>query len=728
MEIRRRYSRKFALLAACTGCLLLTLLAPGWRGLLQALDYANLANCALPNSLNLTARVGDQPSSHTVYIAHNLSPGCDVAAAEPFTASVSALNGGDSWLSVAPASGTLQPTIRNAVRVTFTPAALPGAGAYQGFVHVRVPSIDGTISIPVNAALAPTTPQLSLSVPSMVFQAVTQTGLPATQQLALNNTGAGTLDWSIDSSTIPLWLNITPRSGSLAAGSLPAILTVVPNTIALEPEVYTALISFRSATATNSPQYLAVNYHVVRPTAGAVPVLSGHSLVYRAAAGSTATQEQICVLSNTGGGNLTATIEARTTSGNWLSVFPSVVNAASGSPIPIRATVNPTGLAAGIYRGTITVTPSVRQPQTVEVVLVVTPSGTAISPAAANRGALDGCTPTSMFVIGSSIGNGLNAPVSFPQTLLAQVLDSCGDPVSNATVVATVQGDSIPMSNTGGGLYSGTWSPIQAAPAVNVTMTAFHPVFASVQQTFNVAAITASGGTVLPVLSNDGVVEGAAFTTRRPLMPGGIVSLFGSNLAATTQAATTIPLERRLGQTSVRIGGIEAPLFFVSPGQINAQVPYESRPGEVAAVVVQVGGRITAPQNYIIAPAQPGIFTDPLGPAILDDQFRRISADNPARIGRVIQMFVGGLGDTVPPAASGGSLNVGSDATVPVSVQIGGVDAPVQYDGLAPGFVGLYQVNITVPIVAPGPAVQVILRQNGVPANPNQTITIPVAQ
>jgi uncharacterized protein (TIGR03437 family) len=333
-----------------------------------------------------------------------------------------------------------------------------------------------------------------------------------------------------------------------------------------------------------------------------------------------------------------------------------------------------------------------------------------------------------MTIVGSTIGNGTNSPVSFPQALLAQLVDSCGEPIANGTLVASVAGQAIPMSNNGGGIYSGTWTPTQASASVNVTFAAFHPAYGSVQQSFNVTAIPASGGTSLPVLFNEGVVEGAAFTSRRPLVPGGIVSLFGSGLASTISSATTIPLERQLEQTSVRVGGVEAPLYFVSPGQINAQVPYEARPGDTVSIVVNVGGRLTSPQNYQIAAAQPGIFTDSLGAAILDEQFRRITSTNPARVGRVLQIFAGGLGDTIPPAGSGEALAGGSDTTFPVSVSIGGIDAPVQYDGLAPGFVGLYQVNVIVPAgVVPGPAVPVLLRQNGIPANPAQNITISVA-
>jgi adhesin/invasin len=70
-----------------------------------------------------------------------------------------------------------------------------------------------------------------------------------------------------------------------------------------------------------------------------------------------------------------------------------------------------------------------------------------------------------------------------------------------------------------------------------------------------------------------------------------------------------------------------------------------------------------------------------------------------------------------------------SEVQLPVSVTIGGIPASVQYQGLAPGYVGLYQVNAVIPTgVTPGSAVPILMRQNGIPSNPNQTVTIPIVR
>ena len=147
---------------------------------------------------------------------------------------------------------------------------------------------------------------------------------------------------------------------------------------------------------------------------------------------------------------------------------------------------------------------------------------------------------------------------------------------------------------------------------MTLTFDALHPTFAKVQRSFTVATATAPGDVSLPTLFADGVVEGAGFASLRPLAPGGIISLFGARFAGENNFATQLPLERELAGVSVRIGGEDAPLYFVGTtrkfDQINAQVPFGVSTGDSVPVAVSVGDLLTAPQNYLIAPTQPGIF------------------------------------------------------------------------------------------------------------------------
>jgi uncharacterized protein (TIGR03437 family) len=382
--------------------------------------------------------------------------------------------------------------------------------------------------------------------------------------------------------------------------------------------------------------------------------------------------------------------------------------------------VNPVGMATGIYRGKLIGAFSPGSPQEVAVVLVVTPAGATTQGAFASDVS---CTPQAMDFVSTTVGNGSELTVSFPRSLLVSVVDNCGNSVSDSSVVASIAGKSLELKPVGGDLYSGTWVPNASASAVAVSITAVNPNLPGVDQTINVSAANPVGQATLPIMAADGVVEGAGFTPDRPLATGGIVSIFGSGFAASDNFATHLPLERVLGGVSVMVGGENAPLYYAGAGQINAQVPFSAQPGSDVSIVVSAGGHVTAPQNYVISAAQPGVFAG----AVLDGQGRAVNAGNPARIGDTLQIFTTGLGATDPPAVTGQPAPPFSKALVPVSVSIGGKDVAVVYQGLAPGFVGLYQVNVILAnTVTPGDAVPVAIQQNGITSNPNLPINIPV--
>ena len=210
-----------------------------------------------------------------------------------------------------------------------------------------------------------------------------------------------------------------------------------------------------------------------------------------------------------------------------------------------------------------------------------------------------------------------------------------------------------------------------------------------------------------PVIGEGGIVNGASFSGEAAVSPGSIASLFGMNLAAGTETASGLPLPTMLAGTQVLVDDVPAPLFFVSPLQINFQMPFEVSGTTVPIVVVSDGVR--GPEVMVqVEPAAPGIFTavpGGSGPgAILNENSSPNSAENPAAVGSVVQIFATGLGATDPPLATGqtGASSPPLNVTVmaPV-VMIGGAPAEVLFSGMAPGFVGLYQVNARVPTATP---------------------------
>jgi len=190
------------------------------------------------------------------------------------------------------------------------------------------------------------------------------------------------------------------------------------------------------------------------------------------------------------------------------------------------------------------------------------------------------------------------------------------------------------------------------------------------------------------VLASDPLTVVNAASYRPGVAPGSIIAIFGANLAPHTVQASEVPLPTSLGGVSVLADDLPAPLYFVSPTQINAQLPYETRPGRVR---ISVGDSSTTIQ---VLEGAPGIFT------LRDD----LASLSPALPGRYLTVYLTGLGQVTPPVASGllAPLSPLSAARHQVRAQIGGQFSEVAYAGLAPGMVGVGQLNLRVPFVAAG--------------------------
>ena len=201
-----------------------------------------------------------------------------------------------------------------------------------------------------------------------------------------------------------------------------------------------------------------------------------------------------------------------------------------------------------------------------------------------------------------------------------------------------------------------------------------------------------------PALQNGTAVNGATFTNNAAIAPGAIVTIFGSNLADAAASASGAPYPTVIGETSVTFNGVAAPLFYVSPGQINAQAPFGLGMGTASIQVTR--GSLTSPMGAVnVAYVSPGIFIVDQAAnqgAILHADYSLVGSSNPARTGDRLQIYATGLGPLQVPVATGAPSPAASTVAIP-TVSIGGVFATVTYSGLAPGFAGLYQVNVIVP-------------------------------
>jgi uncharacterized protein (TIGR03437 family) len=316
------------------------------------------------------------------------------------------------------------------------------------------------------------------------------------------------------------------------------------------------------------------------------------------------------------------------------------------------------------------------------------------------------------------------------------VADDCGHAVPNAAVVASFSNGDPPLTLTSlrNGLYVGTWRPVTPAERTTVTVRASLPPLAPVEVQ---AQGQVSGNPSAPAVNVGGVVNAASFARDAAVAPGAIVSVFGRNLARGQNPATRVPLETILGGATLNVGGVDAPLFYAGDGQINAQLPFELTPNSRPSLAVRTGRdgstpeALTVPETITIAATQPGIFTmNQQGTgqgAIVDVRGRVVDRNAPAASSEVVQVFCTGLGTTEPRVRSGQPAPAAEPlarVVVPVEARIGGRSARVLFGGLAPNFVGLYQVNVEIPAgVEPGPAVPLVILQNGVPSN---TVTLAV--
>jgi len=211
-----------------------------------------------------------------------------------------------------------------------------------------------------------------------------------------------------------------------------------------------------------------------------------------------------------------------------------------------------------------------------------------------------------------------------------------------------------------------------------------------------------------PLLPPGTLVNAADYTF--DLSPGAIASIFGEKLSTGYEAAGSLPLPTSIGGTSVEAtdGARTAllPLFMVSEGQINAQLPYGMGP-ELTIRIRSPHGE-SHPTAVSVAPRSPKLFTwdqSGAGTAVVTHSSDGAAAgrNRPVRAGEWITIWANGLGEVNPPVPAGEAPNDGSDGrplhrlTGVVTVRINGQPAEVGYAGLAPNQAGLYQINAFTP-------------------------------
>jgi uncharacterized protein (TIGR03437 family) len=199
---------------------------------------------------------------------------------------------------------------------------------------------------------------------------------------------------------------------------------------------------------------------------------------------------------------------------------------------------------------------------------------------------------------------------------------------------------------------------------------------------------------------------------------GEVITLYGTNLASSTVAASTVPYPNYLAHTQVLINGLPAPLVYVSSGQLSAVVPYETT-GPVVQIQVVNNNTFSNVMTAFLDTTTAGVFTQlqntayPAGlgyaVAVHNSNFSLVTPLSPAQPGEVIAAYVTGLGPVYPTIQDGAAgpastLSAATNCLIPsdtsscnISATIGGVAATLYYAGLAPDLAGIYQIDLQVP-------------------------------
>jgi uncharacterized protein (TIGR03437 family) len=213
---------------------------------------------------------------------------------------------------------------------------------------------------------------------------------------------------------------------------------------------------------------------------------------------------------------------------------------------------------------------------------------------------------------------------------------------------------------------------------------------------------------------------GNAATNAQAFAPGMLMSVYGSQLApaGTAQLAGTLPLPLNLVGVSATVNGLTAPLYYLSPGQLNVQVPYEASAG-TAILGINNNGQV-ASFPFQVTAAAPGIFTDPSGSLV---------PNGSGKAGATLLLFITGAGDLTPsiptgytPAAQTPLADL-PQTLLPVTVTVGGVSAKVSFAGVSYGLVGVTQINFVMPDGVPSGAQPVVVTVGGIAA-PRANVTV----
>jgi len=642
----------------------------------------------------------------------------------PVNFSVAAISLPNATLT--PASGTVLPNSTAAVRLVINTQSL-APGFYRGRIEI---TFDGGSASTLVLLRVDARSKLVLSSNGVTINATQVVGLagPAAQSFTLLGSDASSVAYRAALIGSAPWLSLNTTSGSASSLS-PSTVSLTVDPTGLAPNAYYARIRITAVDALNPVQDFIVVLNVNAPDAP-VPSLSPAGLLF-ITTGTAPPSQTFQVFSNTATPVAFQTGVSTQDGGTWLTAQAQAATVSARVPASVLVSVNPTGLRRGVYRGKINISEGSPVVRRASVTLLVVSSTTADNSTAAAPFA--DCNQTSLTLVQTKLEGNFHVFAGWPGLITAMVVDNCGTPISNATVTADFSnGDStvtLSAANPQMGIYSRDWYPNHTTSQLVVTLNANAPgTDASAPLSLD-QPVQIGGGAkpnAVPMLRGDGPLHIFNPQTNAALAPGTIFQIYGSGLGS---AATS---------TIIDIDGEKAPLLYVGDSQINAQVPFGLAPGP-HRLIAGVGTTITEVRELDVTPLAPGMAVFPDGFIIAQHQsdyslIRRDSPDSPGSgviPGEYVILYLAGMGRTNPPVPEG-DLSPSPPATVSglTIVQLDNLatgyhkEIQADFSGLSPGAIGLYQVNLRIPLDVPPGDVQIKVIQSGIVTN---TSLLPVA-
>jgi uncharacterized protein (TIGR03437 family) len=599
------------------------------------------------------------------------------------------------------------------VHVT-SPISTESPGAHNGLI--RITTAAGSKDVPVSLFAADHGPFDQLSFSGVSFEAIQATGLTDSRIVSLMNNGDSPSTWSADITDGAQWLTVSPASGTIAPGKS----TTLTVSLALGSQAsgtYGGMVRVAPQDPGAVTIYLPVVLKVNAAGTPATPVLSANGLILTGQTGSTEEVQQQITLS--AASTTPVNFQAMPQSSSWMPTVP-LRGVTSSSPTILTVSGVAANLPQGFYGSLINIGFGTSSVRSMHVGFAITGVQGSVA-----------CQPQLSYLAEIGIPDNFAVRTGAPTPLEVAFFDDCGNPVLNGAVTATFSnGDrGVELIGMGNGHYTQTWTPQNPSDSLpGGNLSAAFQGFAPPLKPASTEVVGAVAKDSLPAINTSGVINSFISSPGLPMAPGAVVQIFGSALASGTASGTVTngQLSTTVAGASVKIGGLDAPIAYASPIQINAQVPAELQANRQYPVIVNVNGVYSKPEPINTIAQQPVLAAFPDGRIIAQDvSYHLINAQNPAHPGDVITLYLTGMGATNPAVPTGTLAPTSplAKTVIQPQVTIDGVTANVQFSGLTPGFVGLYQINVKIPAGPRTGDLQLVVSQGGIASN---TTILPV--